>query len=326
MPRRGPTIASEVLRFVHERGPQDLDALAAEIVRAGLTHARDPRRAVLAAIDYRPDFLRDWDGRWCSLADQLEGSIFTHRPTSLELRNEVVILPDDLYLVERFALHGRPFAGGGDVHLDFVAEFFSLPDPYDDRDLDRDGDGDGDPDGLDDESFDELLTFARESGVPYALDDEAAVSAFLEASRYQHLLHGPPGWIPPLAPGDLLGIRIRDGAVETLAVDRREVRGAHVGIVGANIAKLARLVIGPDASWFGPPAIAIDDLLRLVATEAPQQLRRPLPPFSEVIERGGLEVNHGLVGHPGTDWAAIESLPAPLPQEAWGFAPTRTIQ
>ncbi|MEO5704317.1 MAG: hypothetical protein ABIZ52_08550 [Candidatus Limnocylindrales bacterium] len=322
MPRRGPTIATEVLRLVHERGPQELDALATEIVRGGLTRAKDPRRAVLAAIDIKPDFLRDWDGRWCSLADQLEGAMFTHRPASLELRNEVVILPDDLSLVERFVLPGRPFAPGGETHLDFVGEFFGLPDPYHDMGLDRDDD----THGLNDELFDELLTYARESGVPYALDDEAAVSLFLDASRYQQLLHGPPGWLPPLAPGDLLGIRISDGAIETLAVDRREVRGAHVGIVGAQLARLARLVIGPDASWFGPPTIAIEELLQLAATEAPELLRRPLPPVSEVLERGGLEVRHGLVGHPGTDWAAVESIFAPPPQEAWGFRPARIVQ
>lgn len=322
MSRRGPTIATEALRLVHERGPQELDALATEIVRAGLTRAKDPRRAVLAAIDIKADFLRDWAGRWCSLADQLEGAMFTHRPTSLELQNEVVILPDDLSLVERFALPGRPFARGGEAHLDFVGEFFGLPDPYDDFDRELDDD----PDALDGERFDELLTFARESGVPYALDDEAAVGVFLDASRYQQLLHGPPGWLPPLAPGDLLGIRIRDGGIETLAVDRRDVRGAHVGIVGAGVARLARLVIGPDASWFGPPVVTIEELLELAATEAPELLRRPLPPISEVLERSGLEVRHGLVGHPGTDWAAVESSFAPPPQEAWGFRPSRTIQ
>jgi hypothetical protein len=321
MSRRGPTIAAEALRLIHDRGPQELDALAAEIASAGLTRAKDPRRAVLAAIDIKPEFLRDWAGRWCSLADQVEGAMFTHRPSSLELQNEVVILPDDLSLVERFALPGRPLARGGDVHLDFVGEFFGLPDPYAafERGLDDDADGF-------DAMFDELLTFAREAGVPYALDDEAAVSVALEASRYQQLLHGPPGWLPPLAPGDLLCIRIRDGAIETLAVDRREVRGAHVGIVGAGLARLARLVIGPDASWFGPPVIAIEELLELAATEAPDLLRRPLPPISEVLERGGLEVRHGLVGHPGTDWAAVEANFGPPPQEAWGFRPSKTIQ
>ena len=322
MPRGQPTIAAAVLQLVHERGPQDLDALVPEIVRAGLTRARDPRRAVLSAIDIRPEFVRDWDGRWCSLADQLEGSIFTHRPTTLELRNGIVILPDDLALIERFALVGRPFAGGGEVHLDWVADFFELPSP----DVDLDFELEGDAEQLDDELFDDLLTFARETGVPYELDDAAAVNLLLEATRYQQLLHGPRSWIPPLAPGDLLGIRIRGGAIETLAVDRRDLRGPHVGIVAAGIAKLARLVIGPDASWFGPPAISIEDLLRLAATEAPDLLRRPVPPFSELLLRGGLEVQRGLVGHRGTDWAAIDRSPEPLPQEAWGFRPARIVQ
>ena len=100
----------------------------------------------------------------------------------------------------------------------------------------------------------------------------------------------------------------------------------HVGIVGAGLARLARLVIGPDPSWFGPPVIAIGELLELAATEAPDLLRRPLPPISEVIERGGLEVRHGLVGHRGTDGVAVESAFAPPPQEAWGYRPARVIQ
>lgn len=322
MPRRGPTIASEVLRLVHERGPQELDALVPEIVSAGLTQAKDPRRAVMAAIDIKPEFLRDWAGRWCSIADQLEGTMFTHRPTSVELANEVAILSTDLHLVERFALPGRQFARGGEVHLDSVAAFFDLPDPYDDFDRDPDDDADS----LDIDLFDDLLSFARESGVPYSVDDEAAVDVFLESMRYQRLLHGPGSWLPPLGPGDLLGFRISKGALETLAVDRREVRGAHVGIVAAGLARLARLVIGPDASWFGPPVIAIEELLELAATEASHLLTRPLPPISEVLARSGLEVRHGLVGHPRTDWAAIESSFAPPPQDAWGFRPSRAIQ
>jgi hypothetical protein len=320
MSRRGPTIAETVLRLVHERGPQELDALVPEIVSAGLTKAKDPRRAVLAAIDTKPDFLRDWEGRWCSIADQLEGAIFTHRPTSLERRDEIVILPDDLHLVERLVLHGRPFAGGGDLHLDFVGDFFELP---------FDGSDAAEPEGLDEldaELFEELATYARETGVPYELDDAQAVELFLEASRYQFLIDGPRGWLPILMSDDLLGIRLRAGAIETLAVDRREVRGPHVVIVAAQLARLARLVIGPDASWFGPPAISIVDLLRLVATEAPELLRRPLPPFSEVVARGGLEVVDGLVGHPGTDWNAVEWSLLPSPQDAWGFRPTTTVQ
>ncbi len=319
MPRRQPTIADTALRLIHERGPQDLDALASEILAAGLTRARDPRRAVLAAVDIKPHFLRDSQGRWCSLPDQLEGAVFTIRPTTLERRDEVVILPDDLHLVERLVLGRGRKARGGDLHLDFVGEFYELP--FDDEGFDA-----FEPDTLDDELFDDLLAFARETGAPYELDDEDAVDAFLQASRFQFLLHGPPGWMPVLGSEDLLGLRVRDGDVEPLAIGAREVRGPHVGIVASQVARLAHRFLGPDPSWFGPPAISIVDLLRLVATEAPQLLRRPLPPFSEVVSRGGLEVVNGLVGHPGTDWPAVEWSLAPSAQDAWGFQPRGTIQ
>jgi hypothetical protein len=233
-----------------------------------------------------------------------------------------VILPDDLALVERFARPGRPLAGGGEAHLDWVAEFFDLPEPDWDEDLRFDEDGDS----LDDELFDELLTFARETGVPYELSDATAVDVLLEATRYQQLLHGPRGWFPTLAPNSLLGLRIRNGTIEVQPVHRREIQGPHVGVVAAGVARLARLVIGPDPSWFGPPAIAIEDLLQLVATEAPELLRRPVPPFSELVQRGGLDVHAGLVGHRGTDWDAVDPIPDLHPQDAWGFRPARTIQ
>lgn len=318
MPRGGPTIAATVLRLLHERGPQHLDALVPEIVRSGLTSARDPRRAVAAAIQAKADFLRDWEGRWCSLVDQLEGAMVTLRPTSLERRDGIVILADQLALLERLLITPRPFVRGGEVHLDFVHDFFDLPWPHeeDGRDevLDRVGP----------ELAVELTGFLHELGVPYDADHDEALFEFLEASRFRRLIDGPPGWLPPLGDDDLLGIRVRGGAIDTLAVGRREVRGPHVGIVAAQVAKLARLVIGPDPSWFGPPVISIEELLLLVATEKPELLHRPTPPFSELVARGGLEVVGSLVGHRGTDWDALGwSLEAPI-QDAWGYRPART--
>jgi hypothetical protein len=317
MSRPRPTMADTALRLIHERGPQDLDALVSEIRAAGLTRARDPRRAVLAAIDTKPHLLRDAHGRWCSLPDQLEGAMFTHRLTSLERRDEVVILPDDLHLVERLLLPRHRVAGAAELHLDFVGDFYDLP---------SDGGSEGDNDETAEELLDDLLSYARESGVPYTLDDAEAVEVILEESRYQFLVHGPPGWLPRIKADDLLGLRVRDGELEVFAVSPRDVRGPHVGLVAAQVAMVARAVIGPDASWFGPPAVSIVDLLRRVATEAPQLLRRPLPPFTEVVERSGLEVMNGLVGHPGTDWAAVEWSLAPSAQDAWGFRPGGAVQ
>ena len=168
---------------------------------------------------------------------------------------------------------------------------------------------------------DSLLDFLLELGMPPDEDAQEALRDLVWEMRFTDILDGPPGWIPPLGPGQLLGIKVRQGTVETLALDRRELAGPHVGVVGATVARLARRVIGPDPSWLGPPAIALEELLELVATEAPELLRRPLPPFSEVVERGGLEVHDGWVGHRGTDWHAAEAATPLKSEQAWGFRP-----
>jgi hypothetical protein len=299
---RHQTIADEVLRTIKEEGPQDLDDLTRVVVDAGLTRAKDPRRAVTSAIDIHPAFLRDWDGRWCSIDDQLNGTIFTRQPTPLELYFGVILMVEDLHLVERLVLRGRPHIGGGEVHLDYAGDFFDLDE------LDGTED-DSDTGGFRDD--DELRRYDA---------DRAA----LDEMRYLRLLDGPPGWLPSVRVDGLIGVTFSDGAIGAVALDRRDVRGPQVSLAGSRIGALARRFIGPDPSWFGPPAVAIEDLLELVATEAPEILRRPLPPLSQVIERAGLEVVDGLVGHPGTDWAAVAVQPSVTPQEAWGFDPPDT--
>ena len=320
MPPRGPTIAKTALQLIQEQGPQPLDALVTAVVAAGRTRAKDPRRAVTAAIDINPEFVQAWDERWCSLADQLDGATFTTPLTTLEQQDEVVVLGDQLVLVERLAMGSRPFTRGGDVHLHNFGEFFDLPWPTDalvgldmrevlGRDLAQD-----------------LLGMMAELGSPAASDEQEVLRELLWATRHVRVLHGPAGWLPTLGRRQLLGIRIRSGAVETMALDRRDVTGPHVGIVGAQVARLARLVIGPDASWFGPPVISLEELLELVATEAPEIFRRPLPPFTEVVERGGLEIRDGWIGHRGTDWDSAVPLDSAAglpfdPEQAWGFEP-----
>jgi hypothetical protein len=319
MPRRGPTIAETALRLIREQGPQSLDSLVPAIVAAGRTTAKDPRAAVRAAIDVNPEFVQAWDGRWCSLVDQLEGAIFTTRITRLERRDGIVILRDHLALLEQLALRPRSFPGGGDIHVHPFGDFFDLPWPDDaleGRDM---------REVLGPDLAAELLDFLAELGLPPDEDPDDALRELLWELRYVQVLDGPPGWIPPLGTRQLLGIRVRSGMLDTVALDRREVSGPHVAIVGARIARLARFVIGPDPSWFGPPAIALDELLELVATEAPELLRRPLPPLSEVIERGGLEIRDGWVGHRGTDWEASPRTVGTDHGRAWGFRPDDVV-
>ena len=69
----------------------------------------------------------------------------------------------------------------------------------------------------------------------------------------------------------------------------------------------------------------IETLLEIVATEAPEVFRQPLPPFLELLERGGLEVREGLVGHPGTDWGQVRWVLSPDPEDAWGFEPPDVV-
>jgi hypothetical protein len=98
-----------------------------------------------------------------------------------------------------------------------------------------------------------------------------------------------------------------------------------VDAAGIRLARLAQRMIGPDPSWFGPPVVSLEEVLELVATEAPELFHRPLPPFAEVVRRGGLEVEDGLVGHPGTDWDQVRWAESPDPEDAWGFEPPDVV-
>ena len=313
MPKRGPTIAETVLELIHERGPMTVDELVPPIVAAGRTRAKNPQNAVRAAIAYKPAFIENPDGRWHSLADQLEGAVFTVRLTSLERQEEIVVLRDDLALVQLLAPLPHQALGGDGIHLDYLGDYLDLPL------LDEDDVGDVRAQ-IDAETADLLLGFLDELGMPPGDDDEQLRDVLWE-TRFTKVLHGPPGWMPVLGKRQLLGLAIRGGVIEPLALDRRAVTGIHVDAAGIRVARLAQRVIGPDPSWFGPPVVPIDELLELVAMEAPELFRRPLPPFEEVVRRGGLEVEDGLVGHPGTDWDRVRWLESPDPEDAWGFEP-----
>jgi hypothetical protein len=317
MPTRGPTIAETVLELIRERGPMTLEGLVPPIVAAGRTRAKDPQRAVRTAIAYDRAFIESPDGRWHSLADQLEGAVFTARLTSLERREEIVLVRDDLALVERLAPHSHRVRSDEVVHLDFLGDYLDLPLLEDVDVLDIRAE-------LDEQTIDILLGFMDELGMPPGDDDERMRDLLWE-TRFTHVLHGPPGWMPVLGTRQLLGIAVNGGRIGTVALDRREVTGVHVDTAGIRVAQLAQRVIGPDPSWFGPPVVPLEALLELVATEAPELFRRPLPPFAEVVRRGGLEVEDGLVGHPGTDWDQVRWAESPDPEDAWGFEPPDVV-
>jgi hypothetical protein len=317
MPRRGPTIAETVLELIRERGPMTLGALVPLVVAAGRTRAKDPQIAVRTAIAYNRAFIESADGRWFSLADQLEGAVFTARLTSLERREEIVLVRDDLALVERLAPHSHQVRSEDVVHLDYLGDYLDLPLLDEDEVLDLRA-------KLDEETTAILLGFLDELGMPPG-DDDKRLRDLLWETRFTHVLHGPPGWMPVLGTRQLLGITVTGGRIGAVALDRRAISGVHVDAAGIRVARMAQRVIGPDPSWFGPPVVSLDELLELVATEAPELFHRPLPPFAEVVRRGGLEVEDGLVGHPGTDWDQVRWAESPDPEDAWGFEPPDVV-
>jgi hypothetical protein len=317
MPVRGPTIADTVLGLIREGGPMTLDELVPPIVASGRTRAKNPHNAVRAAIASNAALVESPDGRWHSLADQLDGAVFSVRLTSLERREQIVLVRDDLALVERLVPHAHRVSSEDAVHLDYLGDYLDIP-FMDDVDVG------GIRAELDEETAAILLAFLDELGVPPG-DDEARLRDLLWETRFTQVLHGPRGWIPTLGTRQLLGITITGGAIGAVALDRRSLTGLHVDAAGNRLARLAQRVIGPDPSWFGPPVITLEELLELVATEAPELFRRPLPPFTEVVRRGGLEVEDGLVGRAGTDWDEVRWAESPDPEDAWGFEPPDVV-
>ena len=317
MPRRGPTIAETVLELIREGGPMTLDALVPPIVAAGRTRAKNPQNAVRTAIAYDPTFLESPDGRWHSLADQLEGAVFTARLTALERREEIVVVRDDLALVERLVPHAHQVRRADGIHRDYLGDYLDLPLLDEDDVLDLRAEIDG-------ATVDSLLSFMDELGMPPG-DDEERLRDLLWETRFTHVLHGPPGWMPVLGTRQVLGITVTGGTIAAVALDRRAITGVHVDAAGIRMARIAQRVIGPDPSWFGPPVVSLEQLLELVATEAPDLFQRPLPPLTEVVRRGGLEVEDGLVGHPGTDWDQVRWAESPDPEDAWGFEPPDVV-
>jgi hypothetical protein len=317
MPTRGPTIAETALELIRERGPMTLDGLVPPIMAAGRTRAKNPHNAVRTAIANNRAFIESPDGRWHSLADQLEGAVFTTRLTSLERREEIVLVRDELALVERLVPHSHQVTSGDVVHLDYLGDYLDLPLIDEDGALDIRAE-------IDEETADLLLGFMDELGMPTGDDDERLRDLLWE-TRFTRVLHGPPGWMPVLGTRQLLGITVTGGRVRAIALDRRAVTGVHVDAAGIRLARLAQRVIGPDPSRFGPPVVPLEALLEVVATEEPELFRRPLPPFAEVVRRGGLEVEDGLVGHPGTDWDQVRWAESPDPEDAWGFEPPDVV-
>jgi hypothetical protein len=329
--KRGPTIADAALELIEARGPMTMDDLTPLLVNAGRTTAKNPKRAIASAITGNRRFLEGLDDRRYSIVHQLEGSMFAARPTNLERLEEVVLVRPDLALLGRLLTHERWALPEDRPHLDFFANYFGLP-GWDDDILDVDDDGRPIYDEsytlrqrMSDDTARTMLSFMEELGVPRGAEDDGNLRELLYLTRWYDIIRGPAGWLPEVSLRDLLGLRVEGGSIRAIAIDHRSVAGPHVEAAGRRIARIAQRVIGPDSSWFGPTTVDLELLLIMVATEAPELFRRPMPPLTEVIRKGGLEVEGGLVGYPGTDFDDPFAGVGHDPADVWGFEPPNAV-
>lgn len=302
MARRGPTIADTALALIRERGPMTVEQLAPLVVEAGRTRAKDSVGAVRTAITWdRARLVEGRGGRWFALADQLDGAVFTLRPTAFERTNEIVLIRNDLALVRNLLHRDRWRHPLDEIHLDFLGEHFDLPWwDVDVVDVDEDGELVLDPgislrEEIGEETAEKLLAFLEELGLPRGEDDIENLRDLIREYSFESILHGPPGWLAALGPRDVLGLRVHAGAVQPERFDRRAISGIHVETAARRIRDLIEHLLdlletdGPD------PVVPLDVVLTLVATETPELLRRPLPPISELVAEAGFDIESGLI-------------------------------
>lgn len=123
-------------------------------------------------------------------------------------------------------------------------------------------------------------------------------------------LHGPPGWLGDLAPGDVVGLRLRDGRLhlepadpfgETSSADpdTQEVLPLLVELASA----AAREALDDYLDEGDPiPGANLAQVVAAVRRASPDAFRVPLPPLAPLMEALGLEVWRGYVGVPGAPW------------------------
>ncbi len=111
-------------------------------------------------------------------------------------------------------------------------------------------------------------------------------------------LHGPPGWLDFLVPGDTIGLRFVDGELvwePTPTVDD----AAAQALIQATARREAQQADLEEREF---PGVPITEIVLLCLIERPGLFDLPLPPLSEVLAGSGLEVDGADVGVPGTSW------------------------
>lgn len=151
----------------------------------------------------------------------------------------------------------------------------------------------------------DLLAVCTSGGTPLILVWDAAARE-LTGLETDAALQGPPGWLQGATAGELLHVTL---VGRTLAVAPRSEPSAASRMRARRIVETVRreLDAQPDLSSIGiPPSASLQATLLGMLVDEPDLLHAPMAPLSELFADSDLEVHRGWVGHPGTDWEALD--------------------
>jgi hypothetical protein len=116
------------------------------------------------------------------------------------------------------------------------------------------------------------------------------------------LLTGPDGWLAGFSAGDLLSVRLRDGALEvSTGKPPKQAPGAGRVRDVCAFAAVEALKHYAEGTADHPSAPLDEIFLDLLFTE-PKIFAPPLPPLARTLHAAGLETFGGRVGVRGTAW------------------------
>lgn len=118
-------------------------------------------------------------------------------------------------------------------------------------------------------------------------------------------IYGPEGWLAELTPNQLVGLRLRAGALHLVEVEPTDTESARQTLqalltLAGPIAHEALRDYQDDDDPI--PGAALDQVVLAVLRSHPGAFRQPLLPLQEIIVASGLEVWRGYVGVPGSPW------------------------
>jgi hypothetical protein len=305
MATRGPTITETLATLLVERGGQRPEELGAQLVALGRTRARNPELTALRALEIDRRFSVGQDGRWWSLAAQLEGAQFTVAPTTLERDHEFVLVRPDLALVARLLPRTWWSRHGEDIAISSLGEVLQLPwlvdqfEPEDDHW--RHPRSARPPRVVLGEAFaDEVLGFLADIGESRA-DSDTALRHLLECMRDDPVIHGPYGWMPGLEPRDELAFRVCEGRLVPVAAGRHHADPARDEAAARRIGDIDHQLRSEATDHSA--IVTLEQLLERLAVDDPGVFRPPTSRVSTLLRRAGLKVR-GEEVHPARARAA----------------------